>query len=337
MRKRALASVLLGILLSGLCLWYAFRGVNLAAMAASMGRVGAGWVLASVAGCLLSLVVRAVRWRFLLVGVEGVGMGSLISATFVGMMANNLLPARLGEVVRAWVFAKREAMQVPAVLASIVVERLLDMIALVALLGFTVAAAPPLSGRGADVIRQAGAAGVVLCAAGGVGVMVMARFQTQILRATERWLQSTRHAWGARGIEMLRFFLEGLSVLRGRMGAVAWAVGLSFIIWAFGIASLYLLAQGFELGLTLAQSTLVFVIVLFGIAIPSAPGFIGTFHGFAVAGLALVAGTEPTLAAAYATLLHGSQWLVINLVGLTCLATDRSVTWATVAVAVRQS
>lgn len=337
MRKRAVASLLLGGLFSALCLWYAFRGVDLAAMTGSIARVGTAWVLASVVGCLLSLIGRAIRWRYLLDGSKPVSAWSLISATFIGMMANNLLPARLGEVVRAWVLAKREAMQAPAVLASIVVERLLDMIALVALLGVAVAAAPPLSGRGADVIRQAGAIGVVLCAAGGVGVMVMARFQTQILRATERWLQSTRHAWGARGIEMLRFFLEGLSVLRGRMGAVAWAVGLSFITWAFGIASLYLLAQGFELGLTIAQSTLVFVVVLFGIAVPSAPGFVGTFHGFCVAGLILVAGTDPTVAAAFATLLHGGQWLAINLVGVAFLTADRTISWSSLTRFARQS
>jgi len=88
------------------------------------------------------------------------------------------------------------------------------------------------------------------------------------------------------------------------------------------------MAQGFHLDLTPAQTTLVFVIVLFGVAVPSAPGFVGTFHGFCVAGLSLVAGIEPTQAAAYATLLHGSQWLMTIAIGLGCLLTDRSLTWS---------
>lgn len=335
MRRRALASVLLGVLISGLCLWYAFRGVDLAAMAASIGRVGAGWVLASVAGCLLSLVVRAVRWRFLLVGVEGVGMGSLVSATFVGMMANNLLPARLGEVVRAWVLARREQAQVPTVLASIVVERLLDVVALVAVLGLALVASPPLSGDGVVVYGQAGLAGLLLSAGGMVGLLFAVRYRAAILQTGGRWATKVQRAWAFHGLDLLGRFLDGLCALRSVPQAVA-VVGLSLVIWAIGIVSLYVLAEGFGLGLTLVQTTLVFVIVLFGIAIPSAPGFVGTFHGFAVAGLALVAGTEPTVAAAYATLLHGSQWLAINAVGLGCLLADKSVAWSSVAALVRQ-
>jgi uncharacterized membrane protein YbhN (UPF0104 family) len=88
---------------------------------------------------------------------------------------------------------------------------------------------------------------------------------------------------------------------------------------------------------TPAQTTLVFLVVLLGVAIPSAPGFVGTFHGFCVAGLAMVAGTEPTLAAAYATLLHGSHWLAINTVGIGCLLADRSVTWTGMTGLIRQT
>lgn len=300
-----------------------------------MGRVGAGWVLASVAGCLLSLVVRAIRWRFLLVGVDGVGTGSLVSATFIGMMANNLLPARLGEVVRAWVLARREQAQVPTVLASIVVERLLDIVALVAVLGLALVASPPLSSEGTGVFRHAGEIGLLLSAGGMVGLLVAVRFQAAILKTGDRWAMRVQRAWALRGLDLLRRFLDGLCAL-GSVPQAAAVFGLSLVIWGAGVISLYVLAEGFGLGLTLVQTALVFVIVLFGIAIPSAPGFIGTFHGFAVAGLALVAGTEPTLAAAYATLLHGSQWLAINAVGLGCLLADRSVAWSSVAALARQ-
>ena len=327
MRKQAAFGLLLGMLLSGVCLWYAFRGVSLNALAHNVGRVGAGWVAASVAGCLFSLVLRAARWRLLLHGGSGIGFWSLLSSTFIGMMANNVLPARLGEVVRAWVLARRERAPAVTVLASIAVERLFDIVALVGILGLALVVSPPLAGGNTSAFHRAGVAGFLLSTVGAVALLITVRYQSLILRTTERWKEQLRHAWALQGINIFRRFLDGLWVLRGRM-QTAVTVVLSFGIWAFGIVSLYVLAQGFGLALTLVQVTLVFVIVLFGIAIPSAPGFVGTFHGFCVAGLAMVAGTEPTLAAAYATLLHGSQWLAINVVGLACLLADRSVSWA---------
>lgn len=334
-RKQAALGLLLGMLLSGVCLWYAFRGVSLSVLAHNVGRVGAGWVAASVAGCFFSLVLRAARWRLLLHGGSGIGFWSLLSSTFIGMMANNVLPARLGEGVRAWVLARREQAPVVTVLASIVVERLFDVVALVGILGLALVVSPPMAGGNASAFHHAGIVGFLLSTAGVVALLITIRYQSPILRMTECWMTQPRHAWTLRGIDLCRRFLEGLWVPRGRM-QTAVTVGLSFGIWALGIVSFYVLAQGFGLALTLVQVTLVFAIVLFGIAIPSAPGFVGTFHGFCVAGLAMVAGTEPTLAAAYATLLHGSQWLAINGVGVAFLLADRSVTWASIASLSRQ-
>lgn len=327
MSRQAIGSLVLGVLVSVGSLWYAFRGVDLFAVAQGIGQVGPRWVLVSVAGALLSLVIRALRWRFLLSGGETVGSWSLTSATFIGILANNLLPARLGEVVRAWVLARREGARVPTVLASVVVERLLDVVAALVLLGLALAASPDLGGNAASRLKQVGIA-VLLVVMVGIAALLMAmRFRERCLSLMERGATRTARAWALRGLEMGRSFWEGLCVLRGGLQAAVVA-GLSLLVWIVAIASFYAMAQGFHLGLTPAQMTLVFVIVMFGVAIPSAPGFVGTFHGFCVAGLTMVAGTEATQAAAYATLLHGSHWLAINAVGVGCLLADRSLTWA---------
>jgi uncharacterized protein (TIRG00374 family) len=305
-------------------------------MAASIGQVGFAWVLASVTGALLGLIIRAFRWRLLLAGGSTIGSWSLVSATFIGTMANNLLPARFGEVVRAWVLARRERTPVPTVLASIVVERLLDMVAALVLMGLALAVSSDLGGEAASTLKETGQA-VLLAVVVGVSVLlIVMHFRARLLRVGEGWAACSGHPWFSGGLELIKRFLEGLRVLRGGPHALAVA-GLSLLVWGVAIASFHVMAQGFHLGLTLAQTTLVFVIVLFGIALPSAPGFVGTFHGFCVAGLAMIAGTEPTLAAAYATLLHGSHWLSINAVGIGCLAADRSLTWTGLSSLIRQT
>jgi len=161
-------------------------------------------------------------------------------------------------------------------------------------------------------------------------------FREQVLRILQRWSMNHDIRWTNHVIEVMREFLDGLVLLRGRARVTA-IIALSFLVWAAAIVAFYVLAEGFGLGLTLVQTSLVFVVVMFGIAIPSAPGFVGTFHGFCVAGLVLVAGTEPTLAAAYATLLHGSQWVVLNLAGLGCILMDRATTWSSMAILKSQS
>jgi len=316
----------LGALVSAACLWYALKDVDLLAMVRGMGRVGVPWVIASVVVGLLSLVVRAIRWRVLLGAIRSVDTGPVVSATFVGMMANNLLPARLGEVVRAWVLARREQMPVPTVLASIMVERLLDVLAALTIFGLCLAVLPDLGGSAAGLLKRAGLVVLLAVAAGVAGLWLVLRFRERLLRACDRWSVQQGRAWLSRGLELLRRFIEGLCVFKS--GAqVAMVAGLSLFIWAVAIASFHVLAEGFALGLRPLQTALVFVIVLFGVAVPSAPGFVGTFHGFCVAGLGIVAGIEPTQAAAYATLLHGSQWMAVNAIGVGCLLADPSASW----------
>lgn len=325
MRKHALVS-LLGLLLSGAGLWYALRGVDLAAMVQGMGRVGPLWVVGSVAAAVCSLLLRAVRWRFLLDASRPVGVGPLVSATFIGIMANNLLPARLGEAVRGWVLARHQQRPVPAVLASIVIERLLDVIMLVILCGLALFATPGLGGETAARLKAAGLGVLGAVTVGLVTLALAVRYRACLSEAEARWVEEGKPAWRCRLVGLVHGFVEGLWVLRGIphiLGVVALSVG----VWGASIASFQVLADGFGLGLTIPQMTLVFGIVAFGIAIPSAPGFIGTFHGFCVAGLTLVAGTDPTTALAYATVLHGSQWLTINVIGLWYLVILRSVAW----------
>lgn len=326
MSRRTLLHLLPGLVISAVCLWYAFREVDLSGMAAALSQVGLGWVAASIAVALASLVLRAMRWRYLLTVERSITSWSLISATFVGMMANNVLPARIGEVVRAWVLARRERTSTSSVLASVFVERLADVVTALLLLGMALFFAPALSSGTAQLLERAGAVVLAGMAVLIAGLLLVVPRRERLMAACEAWAHRTGRPWALRAVEQGRQFLRGFCAIQdGRQWLTV--VLLSLAVWGLSIASFYAMGRGVALQLTAAQTVLVWVIVLFGVAIPSAPGFVGTFHGFCVAGLALVAGADPTKAAAYATLLHGSHWLAINGVGIGCLLSDRSVSW----------
>ncbi len=336
-QRHALVSFVLGGVVSITLLWYAFRGVDLGEVVRGFGRIGANWLMASVVAGLVSLVVRAVRWRILLQGIKPMSIGPLVAATFIGMMANNILPARIGEVARAWVLARQERVATSSVLASIVAERLMDVVAALVFLGAALVVSHDLDGPAADLLTRTGLVVLVTVLAGTAALGYAVVWRADVLVWAERLAAWLDRPWLSSGVEVLSRFLQGLWALKGGGWTTAFAGCLSLLVWGMSIGSFHLLAHGLDMQITLVQTTLVFVIVLFGVAIPSAPGFVGTFHGFCVAGLTMVAGTDPTVAATYATLVHGTQWLAVNVIGAGFLIAEPAGTWAKMASSAGQS
>jgi len=324
---RTAAGLLVGIIISVLCLWFAFKDVDVQALANSLEHVGWGWVASSILLVYLGLVIRSLRWRYLLPMAPDIRFMNLLAATFIGMMANNILPARIGEVVRAWVLSRRERVSVPEALGSIVLERLLDVIAALAILGVCVAFSPDLGDQASRLRKQAGTFVFALALGVIVLLVVLSRRRDSILQWGQKWSAKRAAGWARRSMDGLHKFALGLDAVRGGR-QVATLAALSLLTWAIAIASFQMIAEGLALRVSPMQMSLVFVIVLFGVAIPSAPGFVGTFHGFCVAGLTLVVGMEPTPAATFATIVHGAQWLSVTVVGLLFLLVDRSLSWA---------
>ncbi len=327
MRKSALASLLVGGVVSALCLWYAFRGVRPAELWEGAIAVGPMWLLLSVLAALANLLVRAARWQLLLPSLPSIRFAPLASATFIGIMANNLLPARMGEVIRAWTIARQESAPMPTILGSVVIERMLDGLTTLLILGVCAALWTHPKAELSRVLQQTGLIITFVAAVALMGLVAIVRYRERVLDLFSRLARLSGPRWGPRAIELLDRFLHGLCVFSNGTQTAA-VCGLSVAAWSLLILSFHLLAVGFALPVTPIQTALVFVIIMLGIAIPSAPGFVGTFHGFCVVGLSLVADVDAPKAAAYATVLHGSQWLTINVIGLVCLMRSGTISWS---------
>ena len=322
-----LVSLLVGLSMSVFCLWLAFKDVDFTALSRSLSQVGWAWVAGSVLLGYLGLAVRSFRWSYLLPISQGVRFSSLLSATFIGMMANNILPARVGEVVRAWVLRHRDGIPVPEALGSIVLERLLDVLAALVILGGCLALSPDLGDQASRLLKRAGSLLLAVALVAVAALVFAGRRRDTVVEWMRPWAIRMAPALAQRAMNGLSRFLRGLDGLRGGRQIATLGV-LSLLIWAMAIASFQLIAEGLNLQLSVIQMSLVFIIVLFGVAIPSAPGFVGTFHGFCVAGLTLVVGMDATPAATFATLAHGSGWLAITLAGFAFLFLDGTLTWS---------
>src|SRR5438105_3805238 len=113
----------IGLVVSLVCLVLAFRGVDMGAAAALIAGANYWLLLPALAAYFAGVWVRAVRWRYLLRPIKPMPSGRLFPVVVIGYMANDVLPARMGEIARAYVLGRQEGVSSTSVLATIAVER----------------------------------------------------------------------------------------------------------------------------------------------------------------------------------------------------------------------
>ena len=278
-----------------------------------LARTSWSWVLLSVVLGLAGLYARAYRWRWLFpADAEPPG---IVAATMIGYMANNVLPLRAGELVRAYTAARRlrDASALGGtrafwlVAATIVVERVLDSLAIVLVLAVLVFVIPVPAGVewGAGILLAIDAVGVAL-------LVTMAR-APHLGRRLVVWLTGVWPGLGRSALVVFDTALRGLDGIRTPARAVRVA-GWTVLVWVFPATAAWAMLRAVHLDLSLVAGWVVLAFVGLGISVPSAPGYLGVWH-FA-ARLALeIFGVAPATAVAYALMYHASAFVPITLLG----------------------
>jgi glycosyltransferase 2 family protein len=270
-------------------------------------------VLGTVVLGLGGLYVRAFRWRWLF--PPGPPPPGTVPATMIGYMANNILPLRAGELVRIYTLARRlrastglSAPQAFAlVTATLVIERVLDSLAIVLILGLLVLAIPVPAGMqwGAGVLFAVDVIGVAT-------LITVARSPERgrrlVLRLTRRWPAAQRHA--------LTVFETGLRALEGiRAPAHAARIAVqTVVIWFMSAAAAWAMVRAVHLDLPFVAGWVIIAFVGLGISVPSAPGYVGVWHWAAALALG-VFGAPSSVAVAYALLFHAASLVPVTIVG----------------------
>jgi uncharacterized protein (TIRG00374 family) len=251
--------------------------------------------------------LRAIRWKVMLDPIGKVPLPKVYASTMIGFMANNVLPFRLGEFVRPYSVGAISKISRSAALATIALERVFDMLALLFFLVWILIALPSLAA--VDWLDNVGylALGVSVLAA-------LRRWPERSRKVVERILAFFPKKIFGLGLEIFGKFVTGLSVM-GSGAGVLYLSFLSLVIWALSAFNSYFMLLAFDLHLgPLAWFTWLVVVAL-GIMLPAAPGFIGTYQAFTVLSLALF-GVSKELALAVSVVTHAMQFLPITLAGL---------------------
>ena len=310
--------MLLGVAVSALCVWLSMKDVHVnEVLAALRGANGLGFV-AVMAVTLVGFWVRAVRWRWFIEAGRPLSVPSLFSATMIGFMANNVLPFRLGEFVRPWALARRERLSKTTLLATIVVERAVDMLTLLGIFGVTMLVHPIAESTDAGRLVQWGARLLVLLCVG-LTLFVIAvernrRLAQAVVHFVTRPLPGTA---GERVGHMLERFIEGLGLFRD-VGRLTVVFALSFAMFLCFACALAISLWSLGIDLPWYAGLVMLVITAIGIMVPAAPGYIGTLNIACTAGLALF-GVGKAQSVPFSWFYFFSQWLPITAVGLVYL------------------
>lgn len=310
-RSRYLGFVITGVFIA-LLLWK----IPLHEVEIAFARANYVWVIPAVGCTLLSYILRTMRWKQILRPTGAWPFRTLISPLFIGFMANNLLPARIGEVVRAYALQRKTGLSKSLGLATILVERLCDGLTLVVALGLC-ALLFPLPSWGRDVGYAAGALFIVITVA---IVIVLAR-QDLAFRILTRVLRPFPQRISAMAREKAASFVIGLRALQSGRDVVVIALW-SLVIWAVETTSYFMILKSFHPvlrdGTPMLAALLMMATVNLGILIPSAPGYIGAFQFFAVLALSAF-GVSSSVALAMAIVSHAGQWVTVTGIGLVFL------------------
>lgn len=311
----------MGLAITAIFIWFVIRDVDFGLVVAAIRE--ANWLLLvglSVPSYLAIVQLRAMRWRHLTDPIQPIGLRPLFRATAVGFMANNIFPLRVGEVVRPWYLSREVGAPPAALFGTVILERVIDTIMVVGLAALAIT----LRGAGeGGVLAQVAIALIPVAIAPMIGLVVLRVAPNLVIGLVSWFLRPFPARIGSYVIEALGRFGEGLGALKG--GAHLFWIGFySIVIW-FVVSAIPMLAGFWALGIdfgspyeTLVAAWVTLAAVGMAVAIPSAPGFFGTYH--AACKIALEPfGVAPEVAVALGTLLHGVFWTTLTLLGLLVL------------------
>lgn len=307
--RRDLLRSLIGIAISIVALAIVVRGVDLDATASVLREADLAWVGAMVLCACCDLACRAVRWRELLLPIRAVAVTRTLAYYLVGNLANNVLPARLGELVRSHYLGDREGISRTTALGTIVVERVVDATVLVGLAAVSILA---LGVRGIVASAVLVGVGLVALLVIGLALALVAHrlpFADRAIAAVERWPFVVRLAGRLR---------NGLAVVQ-RPRTLALAVAWSLAAWGATVASVAAAGNAVGIELSWGQAALLGAGTSLVTAIPAGPASLGTFEVAAVT-IAGVFGIPPAQGLALAILMHVVYLAVTSLGGVVALA-----------------
>ncbi len=311
---RLASAVLIPILLLGASIY--FFKIDLNTFLETWTELNAWYLLPALALNVAMLLLRARRWQIILKstpeGNREIGLRSVFGVLTIGYLANQIFPAPSGEVARAVVLSRREELTKVHVLSTIVVERVMDVLAMTPIVLFVVAVIP----LPAWLERLVFLAGLTLLVMAVAGVVVHSQ-RGRFLQAGEALIRRFGASAQGRFVAFSDSLGEGMHILRDLRGLTA-VYGYSLGAWVLQLAVVEMVARSLSLPLNLGLGVLLILLANTGSVLPLGPSNLGTFQALAITVLAIFR-VKPELALSLSLVLQAVLFLPVAVLGLEAL------------------
>ena len=307
---KTIIQIIIGIAVSVLCLYFAFRGIDIKESIEIVKNVKVPYVIISLILSVVIIVFRALRWECFIPLKEPIKKRTIIASVYIGYMASNILPVnKLGELVKPYVLGVKEGLNKSALLASVVTERLFDCITGVVILSISLIFIPNLP---KEVLKAA----ILLFIISMVGIIILVFFSFNKSFAHKVFNKVFGILPQKISVKLIEFscnFIDGIGIKSD----------IKHIFLIFLYTALYLIGQIFTIGFLLTAfdikaspiiALFIFAAGGFGFAIPSASAGIGPFEAAIIFGLSLI-GVDKSIAAPYALVYHIMGIVPITIIG----------------------
>lgn len=308
--------VWLGLIISAIFLWLAFRKVDFTLVWQQLRTANLAYVALGIVAYFLALFIRTWRWKVLLLPMKRISLLRLFPVLSAGYMANNIYPARAGDLLRTVLLRKKEEVPISASLATIIVEHLFDGIAILALVLLNL-------GQLINFAPNSQWVGIIETSAFWVGLifgLILLVFVSMVLLPEKMHRFTTwviNHLVPAKLREpvggIIEKFTVGLRVLRSPLQSLLVMLQ-SVMIWVVEAGLYWGVMKAMGLQLSFQSLLMVVGIVNLVLLVPAAPGGLGTFDA-ATKSMMELFGVSPENALSYALLLRVALWLPVTLVG----------------------
>ena len=305
MNKKLLLGIVLGIVL----IYFSVRGIDFNETLTHLKKVHLGYAGLSLFFIILMQALRSYRWGVILQPMEKISQFTLFAVTSVGFLAIAAIPARIGELARPYLIAKKSSIKMSSALGTIIVERVLDSLAVLTMT-FAVLILQDLpswmikSGILFFIVTML----VIACM---IGLILRRERAVKIIDRILRRLpgkptQKVNH--------VIHHFIDGFQVITD-VKRLLYLLLLSAVVWLVDVAAIYTLLLAFSFNLPVLAAFVVMVILIAGIAIPTAPGFIGNWHYACILGLSLFGIAKPE-GFSFALVYHFLSMIIVIILGV---------------------
>jgi glycosyltransferase 2 family protein len=301
--------LVLGLLIGALLVYLSVRGIRFDDVVGGFKTIKYGYIVPPLIIFFLMQVLRAWRWGIILSPLAKVDRLSLFSVTSVGFLAIVSIPARIGELARPYLITKKSHIKMTAALGTIFVERIFDSLACLCIFVFTLFSMPLPSW----LIRASLVFFLIIILIITAMILLIVKREVSI-KVLSTFFNRLPDKYAVKVNHLINHFIDGFAVITDGKRFFS-VMLLSAAIWLINGVAIYFIFMAFSFSLPIVAAFVLMIIIMVGIAIPTAPGFIGNWHYFCILGLALF-GIPKSDAFAFAVIYHFLSIGIVVFLGL---------------------